>query len=406
MILNADVYGYADPAAAIRGDTSAALVLLSTGTKVLVQARWDGNENIVKAVRVGEVSPVFWFNSGDGNVTRPDGEDCNDLPFETQAGHELSTYGIEAPNRDQVLGLLGSDPSYAATLLDEAGVTTSNVIDWQSGEVNRIHQGAVDIALAFTSVRDGIALQTAFRQGMGIDTNGGSAARGIIRFIRTSHLPYCVNVLNAIPRTIVCGTIARGFSHYLAVHELGHVFDNQADQGGDENQGLGAHVTFAQVLDETNQWVLGNYPPGAPCGDGTFVTTGGWGRGERGWGSGPGSVYALTGIDERCQTPQAPNFTNFQQNPPPYQVASGLTPQQVAAQETGADMFLNWVYRVQERGGFQNRNWKPKDRDPATGLYCDITAEGAGCPDARNPGNTRLAWMQSFMATTLVRLIT
>jgi hypothetical protein len=324
------------------------------------------------------------------------------------AKEALLSYGVEVIDLADFAASICQAPEttqYCVTLRDLSGATASTVMDWTATETDSILQGVQDIGRAFALVRTGISPEQAFRQGMGIDQNGGSAARGNIRFVRVNHLPYCVNVLNAVPRTIVCGSIARGFSNFLAVHELGHVFDNQVAQGG--NQSLSDAITIISLLDEAGLWVLGVYAQ-LPCPNGA-ISPPGWGRGERGWGSGPGSNYQSLGIHERCQTPIGPNFSQFQQNPFPYQVETGLSAQLVASQETGADMFLNWVYRIQVQGGFENSTWKPNESDEFG--YCN---RATGCNDnqttqplasIRNSGNTRFEWMNSFMQSNLARLI-
>ncbi|QYO64832.1 hypothetical protein [Leptolyngbya sp. 7M] len=211
-----------------------------------------------------------------------------------------------------------------------------------------------------------------------------------------------------MPRTTVCGTIARGFSNYLVVHELGHIFDNQADQGGNQSITDALAGGMFTIQDQEFYWVMGHHTV-VPCGPGRNAAPVGWSRGERGWGSGPSSIYASQGIDERCQNPTLPNFTDFQQNPPPHQVASGLTVLEASYQESAADMFLNWTYRIQMQGGFRNRTWKPNERD-AEG-YCN---RPDGCDDNqtlnppssnRNSGDARFNWMNDFMQLTLIRLI-
>ena len=91
-----------------------------------------------------------------------------------------------------------------------------------------------------------------------------------------------------------------------------------------------------------------------------------WQRGSRGWGT-----VVLT----------LPSAVSFQQNPKNFDDSDEvLTPiQQQEAQaeidETAADMFLNWVYRENGIGGFENI-----DRN--------------GDVDSTEPGTTRLTWMR------------
>ncbi|NUQ06644.1 MAG: hypothetical protein HUU31_22355, partial [Anaerolineae bacterium] len=206
----------------------------------------------------------------------------------------------------------------------------------------------------------------------------------------------------SVPRTVWCngepsGYGAVGFTRYVAVHELAHIFDNrsappvippatapigllhQAIEQMFSGDGCNASifstafvtanrqlpVECVRILDAANQVVMGriaNVPEPA------------WRRGERGWGSGPDTV-----------------FTDFQQHPldiPIFASESGTT----QVNETAADMLLNWVYRrntnhpptylTQVPGtwhGFNNLDWSNNA----------MTANN----DSRFPGDARDEWM-------------
>jgi hypothetical protein len=128
-----------------------------------------------------------------------------------------------------------------------------------------------------------------------------------------------------------------------------------------------------------------------------------WRRGERGWGSGPGSIYSnLNNINGNLILLV---FTDFQQNSAPYFADPPRTEIAVANEETAADMFLNWIYRMTSIDeGFQNRTWKPSDIDPADLTQCN---RPSGCIETNpaqpgitllgNSGDARFAWMNARM---------
>jgi hypothetical protein len=151
---------------------------------------------------------------------------------------------------------------------------------------------------------------------------------------------------------------------YVIVHEFGHVFDNRSD--GELSQEIeesdrdcyenGTIIPDSSIVNPSGDCIIDN--------NNVLVMglQGEWRRGERGWGSGPSS-----------------SSTIFQQHPPSINVEFPGNDYQEAA----ADMFLNWVYRTNGAGGFENRNWHPRDD-------CDTPA---GCLDASNPGDARHVWM-------------
>ncbi len=129
-------------------------------------------------------------------------------------------------------------------------------------------------------------------------------------------------------------------TEYTVVHELGHVLMGRT--GGyllsDPNYGnvssFYGHL-LTTTLQDTSSFIYFGF----------FTDLNGrsqWGRGTRGWGS------------------SSNPFTNgaachFQQNP--RNDVNIITSQEI--DEAGADMFLNWVYRSLNLGGFQNVDWTP-----------------------------------------------
>ena len=324
------------------------------------------------------------------------------IKFPPTAAINLFDHGIEAPNAAQAEDLLVSDSIYKQTLENQTGILTleTRIKDWTIEEIAALSQGVSNIASAFNLIRPSFTAQDSFRKGMGIDS------RGNVRFIRISGFGICQNVLSVIPRTIVCGDID-GFDKYVVVHELGHTFDNQSDQNGAVSITEKINTTRDNngFISDNRGWVMGNYPQGR-CGEnGTSFYPNGWSRGERGWGSGPSSVYSLSSVDERCQTSSQPNFTDFQKNPPPYTPESSRTLPEIENQETGADMFLNWIYRTLGQGGFVNRSWKPSDLNPDNlQQYCNQTFEGCAGDMGSNSGDSRMGWFNLFMTDALNRL--
>jgi len=130
-----------------------------------------------------------------------------------------------------------------------------------------------------------------------------------------------------------------------------------------------------------------------------------WTRGERGWGSGPAAVTR-----DGNNNPTTPLLTNFQQNP----AFSYRAKDDLEVTEAAADMFLNWVYRVQTWGvvvppsipnsctlnpipspdtwsgeGFLNRNW--------VNLVSSVGTSLEGGLDPRLPGDVRYREMHQIV---------
>jgi hypothetical protein len=156
-------------------------------------------------------------------------------------------------------------------------------------------------------------------------------------------------------------------SEYTVVHEMGHIFDNGSSlalQSSIEATDLVSINNVAQsfpIEDANNRIVMGR----------TSSPTSGtvWGRGTRGWGSGPASNYTTQ--------PPSKNITDFQQNPPPYPGTDDF-------HETAADLFLNWVYRTVLNNpsatvtGFRNISWSPISDPDLNNMQCL-----SGCNDWR-----------------------
>jgi hypothetical protein len=92
-----------------------------------------------------------------------------------------------------------------------------------------------------------------------------------------------------------------------------------------------------------------------------------------------------------CQRNTTNNFTDFQQNTITVDNPPAGEPNEFG--ETAADMFLNWVYRTQNLGGFANVDWRPNSIVPnsAPVAYCNQN----GCADSVNPGDLRFNWMNT-----------
>jgi hypothetical protein len=289
------------------------------------------------------------------------------------------------------------------------GVVPENVTGmpaWSYTELVAIKNGVAAIGLAFANhIGGNISPVDAFRLVMGVNTSG----LGIIKVRRTA-APGCIYYIGT--RVIECGNLEdmdgnpRAITEYVIAHEMGHVFTGETARGN--NISLAAYINQtrldqnAAIVDARGP-VMSNFIQD----DGDTVFR----RGERGWGSGPGSNY--TPNDDRNGEPTKKLFTDYQQNTAPYIPAPGdpRTPIEIAVDETAADMFLNWVYKsIDPNRGFTNKSWKPTDMHPATpNAFCNTTA---GCPESNplvagqsllgNSGDARMAWMQQKMEEIFV----
>jgi hypothetical protein len=213
----------------------------------------------------------------------------------------------------------------------------------------------------------------------------GTSINAYIKFTQRSNNNFtCTVTYNAI-REIVCDTNLNGTNlpktEYVFVHMLGYLFNARSAQPGHivnptslEGYINNTRNTNNQIVDDNGFVIMGAIEP---CNST-------WLRGERGWGSGPGSTYNQ-GINAYC-TPVAKLFSNLQQNPMPYSSISD------GNSGAAADMFLNWVYSGwysrNERRGFLDQSWSP-----LTGC----NQNPAGCPDSSRPGFNRAVWMNGVM---------
>lgn len=121
-------------------------------------------------------------------------------------------------------------------------------------------------------------------------------------------------------------------------------------------------------------------------------------RGSRGWGSaapypGPCGESTIVGLPE-----------DFQQNPchvldwvaavsdVAYGGESSETLEVIELEEAGADMFLNWAYRILNEGGFENASW-PIGCTEAT----ECLDNRGITPGSDGPGDDRYNWMSNIM---------
>jgi predicted outer membrane repeat protein len=205
---------------------------------------------------------------------------------------------------------------------------------------------------------------------------------------------YCTTNIYIQPIIISCFYNNLAITEYTMVHELGHVFNFRSRQNGKKS--------FFEYIDDTNKGTdyIQDSQRKLPV-MGRFISPGGsadWRRGTRGWGTGPDT-----------------SITSFQQHPP--SVTQFLNDDRnTQVDETSADMFLNWVYRISDPNlpissptsltGFRNISWSPAaDSDLQVGAnVCNSQfnqqIQGIGCPDSRNPGNARFDWMNDNDSNT------
>jgi len=238
--------------------------------------------------------------------------------------------------------------------------------------------------------------QVMFKEVMGVERNG-VRDQGEIELVRVTNQTICE--ANNNNRTITCGDLENlagnslAITEYVITHEFGHVFDNQAARGNGRalreyiaDTGLNAEPT--QIGTHTNGPIWDAQQPTAAVVMGNVeICDSNWLRGERGWGSGPGSSY--NPLSDFC-TPRNQVFTDYQQNPAPYDTG------EQANEETAADMFLNWVYRKLALGGYLNRDWRPHVTDPISGSSCSQIPQGCDATLSA-PGDARFNWIQTVM---------
>ncbi len=280
-------------------------------------------------------------------------------------------------------------PSAADELL-KYGVTLDPTVDWttpfNAAQLNAFLLGVRDTAIA-------LGVQSIFNAATPDDSPRQtfkrvvSDLRGAVSGIQFSlgTQPYCITNKNADPleARITCSNSV-ALTPYTITHELGHVFVDRTGGAVSGTSSLFGLIQDANIRD-ANPSDIGVQ---AVFGNGFFDKTRSpdWRRGPRGWGSAP----VLPG---RCDgsitpTPSAPP-TDFQQNPCDVVDALYLPGSAILTterEEAAADMFLNWVYRVQGNGGFLNVDW--------AGCLPD------GCLDIANaPGDVRMNWMNTTLTS-------
>jgi hypothetical protein len=168
-------------------------------------------------------------------------------------------------------------------------------------------------------------------------------------------------------------------TQHTFVHELGHVFDAISSLTGNPLRNRSAGLTGPSTLrDINNRPVIGIHD------NKNFI----WYRGDTGIGSAP--KYPANGFYDLARPP-------FQQNP------------ENTDYELAADMFLNWVYRTINRGGFLDRTWRSDDfseyLDPRSQTPLTCSQYWLGCPDAGNPGLTRFNWINGEIIQILQQIV-
>lgn len=200
------------------------------------------------------------------------------------------------------------------------------------------------------------------------------------------------------------GALPNGVTEYVLVHELGHRFNARSDGSGRSESSLYGRMQSARVFDYSPNSEQGSVLFGATqslnlspserevaSANGLEIseynTVDEWVRRDRGWGTGPASIYEANGTIRTVNQIPLYCITNFQQNS---QTVESYTQSMVSElrvkeiDEATADMFLNWVYRtIDSSSGFQNINWSGN---------CNTV----GQPDnLGRPGDRRNDWMNT-----------
>lgn len=331
----------------------------------------------------------------------------------------LGESGVDISGRKQAVnnGVLRTGQAFKQ-LLDANNLSNTSDI-YGDGAFRRVFldnsvqypdSNAEMIAFIFVSNNTGGCLTTNFNNDKDVSTFSNTTVRSLILQSVYGNRPHL--------SVIVCD-INLNFVEQTAVHELGHVLDrwikpeNQdgftlTNYLGDEDRGDLIDFGFT-CTDGDNRCNLETFDPvtnGKSRIVMGFVSSDGgseWSRGERGWGSGPSTINGNK------------NFSQFQQNPPPY------TDVFKARFETIADLFLNWVYRytdsenpngtprsnpdydnldiLNQWEGFLEKSWLEKD---ARWGVCNTEN---GCIDYSYPGYVRFEWtfltLESFVTSKL-----
>jgi hypothetical protein len=202
-----------------------------------------------------------------------------------------------------------------------------NGASWSAAELAEIEDAVEATSRAFARFTGQPVYEDRFRRVMGMNDGAGRLIVGPLTFVRVNNRPNCITDNNF--RTITCGNLLdsrnqpRPLTSYVLIHELGHVFDNSTARGGFQRLAVSAFQDPETIMDCQPQGVAPQIVTGTVAGV--------WRRGERGWGSGPA-----------LDASGAPLYTDFQQNP----ILTGS----FVADEFVADMFLNWVERINADG--------------------------------------------------------
>ena len=223
-------------------------------------------------------------------------------------------------------------------------------------------------------------------------------------------------------------TISLGVTQYTMVHELGHRFNVRSDGGNGRTPNslygrMQSETLCEGIVTENGNVTDWCHPDNSPVvfgkskvrlrtdNDRVEATENGWSpqlidgiyyaddwrRGDRGWGSGPG-----TPANEEVNLV----ITNYQQHSfhiddwgTPITTTYAQTQEEIddiqlrerEVDEASADMFLNWVYKkLNLSEGFTNLNWVKE--------LCDSLNKPTPCEDSVYvPGDRRFAWMNVTM---------
>jgi hypothetical protein len=276
-------------------------------------------------------------------------------------------------------------PTATPPTLASYGVATTNC---DQNEINAVFAGTQATGLTLQLTFGGGSAWDTFRRVMYTPGRSGirfdcDANAGVV--CETENFPPAPNA--GLQAVIRCGSQVQ-LSQYTVVHEYGHVFTGRMGGLVEGSTYFGLisqpQVTLAPpapagtlgpLFDDAQNIVFGPFLAGVNLDPD-------WTRGGRGWGS-PAST-----------PPAVP--CNFQQNAftvNDWQVTPTRTPPAIQTErdEAAADMFLNWVYRVQNLGGFRNE-------DQRNISDCAFVAP----TDTGNPGDARYRYMQTIVMPTLV----
>gem|GEM_PF-3502229 len=278
-------------------------------------------------------------------------------------------------------------PTPTATLTVDQQIEQYNVSlsgDWSADDRLELLKGLQATGQALSLQFGGGEYPDAFRRVM------FQAGATSILFNRTTTNSYTCQTFNlpggGLQARIDCDPNV-SFTQYVAVHELGHVFEGR--MGGTQ---LGA-TYYGLLKQPPPTGVVVDYgnegtPPGIVFGNrlDPVNLTPDWVRGNRGWGS---AALPITST----------YFCDFQQDP--YSVQDWLVtatpgqPNQIReVDEAAADMFLNWVYSKIGSGGFQNTSW------------IGITSCVTGTPQpTERPGDTRDNFMNNVVMPTIATYV-